>query len=159
MRYRSEYRLFFPWTIICCMFKSQWTWQSIYMHRQWDSEECCIFASFTQLICIVSIYLSIYIKTSCVYVCLFVCKKSVCIWRHYKYIRVCICTDNGKAKNLSIYIKISCLCVEWRHVCVSTDVMFVDWRNCTSGHRDTNDDRDTGTSYIYINKLSVCLCF
>ena len=23
MRYRSEYRLFFPWTIICCMFKSR----------------------------------------------------------------------------------------------------------------------------------------
>ena len=27
----------------------------------------------------------------------------------------------------SIYIKISCLSVDWRHVCVSTDVMFVDW--------------------------------
>ena len=47
--------------------------------RQLDSEKCCIFASFTQLICIVSTYLSIYIKTSCVYACLFVCKKSVCI--------------------------------------------------------------------------------
>ena len=47
MRYRSEYRLFFPWTIICCMFKIRQTWQSIYMHRQWDSQECCTFASFT----------------------------------------------------------------------------------------------------------------
>ena len=34
------------------------------------------------------------------YACLFVCKKSVCIWRHYKCIRLCICTDNGKAKNV-----------------------------------------------------------
>ena len=37
-----------------------------------NSEECCIFASFTQLICIVSFYLCIYIKTNCVYACLFV---------------------------------------------------------------------------------------
>ena len=70
------------------------------MQRQLDSEECCIFASFTQLICIVSIYLFIYTKTSCGYACLFVCKKSVCIWRHYKYIRFRICKDNGKAKNV-----------------------------------------------------------
>ena len=52
------------------------------------------------------------------------------------------------------------MCVEWRHVCVSTNVMFVDWWNYTPGHGDRNDDRDTGTSYIYIykNKLSVCGC-
>jgi len=31
----------------------------------------------------------------------------------------------------------SCLCVDWRHV--------FDWRNYRPGHRDTNDDRDTGT--------------
>ena len=36
------------------------------------------------------------------------------------------------------------MCVEWRHVCVSADVMFVNWRNYRPGHRDTNDDRDIG---------------
>ena len=40
------------------------------------------------------------------------------------------------------------VCVEWRHFCVSTDVIFVDWRYYTPEHRDTNDDRDTGTSIL-----------
>jgi len=35
-------------------------WQSIYMHRQWDIEECYIFASFTQLKTYIYIYIYIY---------------------------------------------------------------------------------------------------
>ena len=71
---------------------------------------------------------------------------------------------NGRGSQISIYIKISCmcLCVEWRHVCVSTDVKFVDWRNYRPGHRDTNDDRDIYLLsiylYIYIKISCLCMC-
>ena len=52
--------------------------------------------------------------------------------------------DTSISIYLSIYIYKNKLSVKWRHVSVSTDVMFVDWRNYTPGHRDTNDDRDIG---------------
>ena len=75
MRYRSEHRLFFPWTIICCMFKSRQTWQSIYMHRQWDSQECLWYRVFVCMFLFFNFHQSLLVVAHYFVVIIF-CKKS-----------------------------------------------------------------------------------